>query len=113
MNGVDWQAVRAPTRGCLPLLGSREDLNYLIGEMIAEMSNSHTYVAGGDGAIRPSACPTGLSRESTTASTPPPAAMYSRASTPATTPALTTAHRSREPGVDVRTGDFLLAIDGA
>lgn len=48
MNGVDWQAVHDNYVKLLPTLGSREDLNYLIGEMIGEMSNSHTYVGGGD-----------------------------------------------------------------
>ncbi|MEO1969687.1 MAG: S41 family peptidase [Sphingomonadaceae bacterium] len=48
MNGVDWQAVHDKYVKLLPTLGSREDLNYLIGEMIGEMSNSHTYVGGGD-----------------------------------------------------------------
>ncbi|HTX50001.1 MAG TPA: PDZ domain-containing protein, partial [Caulobacteraceae bacterium] len=48
MNGVDWQAVHDSYARLLPELGSREDLNYLIGEMLGEMSNSHTYVGGGD-----------------------------------------------------------------
>jgi tricorn protease len=48
MNGVDWPAVRQSYDKLVPLLGSREDLNYLIGQMIGEMSNSHTYVGGGD-----------------------------------------------------------------
>jgi tricorn protease len=48
MNGVDWPAVRENYRKLVPLLGSREDLNWLIGQMIGEISNSHTYVGGGD-----------------------------------------------------------------
>ena len=48
MNGVDWHAVRDAYAKLLPLLGSREDLNYLIGEILGEISNSHTYVGGGD-----------------------------------------------------------------
>jgi tricorn protease len=48
MNGVDWPAVRAQYEKLLPLVGSRTDLNYLIGELIGELSNSHTYVGGGD-----------------------------------------------------------------
>jgi tricorn protease len=48
MNGVDWQAVHGSYAKLLPLLGSREDLNYLIGQLIGEISNSHTYVGGGD-----------------------------------------------------------------
>ena len=48
MNGVDWKAVHDNYAKLLPTLGSREDLNYLIGQMLGEMSNSHTYVGGGD-----------------------------------------------------------------
>ena len=48
MNGVDWQAVRAAYAKLLPLAGSRGDLNFLIGEVIGELGNSHTYVGGGD-----------------------------------------------------------------
>jgi tricorn protease len=48
INGVDWKAVHDNYLKLLPLLGSREDLNYLIGQMLGEMGNSHTYVGGGD-----------------------------------------------------------------
>ena len=48
MNGEDWNAVRDSYRKLLPLAGSREDLNYLIGQMLGEIGNSHTYVGGGD-----------------------------------------------------------------
>jgi len=48
INGVDWKAVHDSYRKLLPLAASREDLNYLIGQMLGEMGNSHTYVGGGD-----------------------------------------------------------------
>ena len=48
MNEVDWQGVHDNYAKLLPTLGSREDLNYLIGQMISELSNSHTYVGDGD-----------------------------------------------------------------
>ncbi|HXY40200.1 MAG TPA: S41 family peptidase [Vicinamibacteria bacterium] len=48
MNDVDWPAVRASYARLLPLAGSRGDVNYLVGEMLGELSNSHTYVGGGD-----------------------------------------------------------------
>jgi tricorn protease len=48
MNGVDWNAVHTAYSALLPLVGSRGDLNYVIGEMLGEISNSHTYVGGGD-----------------------------------------------------------------
>ncbi len=48
MNDVDWKAVGESYGKLVPMMGCRQDLNYLIGQMIAELSNSHTYVWGGD-----------------------------------------------------------------
>ncbi|HEY4115677.1 MAG TPA: S41 family peptidase [Rhizomicrobium sp.] len=48
MNGVDWPAVHDHYARFVPLVGSRDDLNYVIGEVQGELSNSHTYVGGGD-----------------------------------------------------------------
>jgi tricorn protease len=48
MNGVDWDEVHTRYAKLLPYVGHREDLNYLIGEIQGELSNSHTYVGGGD-----------------------------------------------------------------
>ncbi len=48
MHGYDWQALRAKYEPLLAHVGHRSDLNYLIGEMIAELNVSHAYVAGGD-----------------------------------------------------------------
>ena len=93
-------------------MGHREDLNYLIGEIQGELSNSHTYVGGGDlnddtqaGGDRPPGC--GL-----TASTRSPAATTSRRSIRATTPAPDFSSPLTEPGIDVHDGDYLLAVDG-
>lgn len=48
MNGVDWNEIYDRYGKLLPLVGSRSDLNYLIGEIQGELGNSHTYVGGGD-----------------------------------------------------------------
>jgi len=48
MNGVDWKAEGEKYAKLVPELGCREDLNYLIGELIGELENSHCYVWGGD-----------------------------------------------------------------
>jgi len=48
MNGVDWPAERDRYAPLLPHLADRYDFTYLIGEMIAELGNSHTYTGGGD-----------------------------------------------------------------
>ncbi|MGC1483045.1 MAG: PDZ domain-containing protein [Candidatus Acidiferrum sp.] len=48
MTGHDWNKIGARYEALLPWVAHRSDLNYLIGELIAELSTSHTYVGGGD-----------------------------------------------------------------
>jgi tricorn protease len=48
MHGNDWAAVRDKYAVLLPWIHSRDDLNYLIGEMIGELNVGHAYVGGGD-----------------------------------------------------------------
>ncbi len=47
MNGVNWEAVREKYAPLVPYAASRYDLTYILGEMIGELSNSHTYTGGG------------------------------------------------------------------
>ena len=60
MNGRNWVAIGRKYGKLVPEIGSREDLNYLIGEMIGELGNSHTYVWGGDDDYTGKYNPTGL-----------------------------------------------------
>ncbi len=48
MNGNDWAAIGAKFRAWLPELNSRQELNWLLSQMVGELSVSHTYVSGGD-----------------------------------------------------------------
>jgi tricorn protease len=48
MNGVDWQKMHDKYAALLPAVADRYTLTYIMGEMIGELSNSHTYVGGGD-----------------------------------------------------------------
>ena len=48
MNGVDWAKERERYAPLLPYVADRYDLTYILGEMVGELSNSHTYVGGGD-----------------------------------------------------------------
>ncbi len=48
MNGVDWEKIRDKYAQLLPSVADRYTLTYIMGEMIGELSNSHTYVGGGD-----------------------------------------------------------------
>ncbi len=48
MNGVDWQKVHDQYAQLLPYVGDRYSLTYIMAGMIGELSNSHTYVGGGE-----------------------------------------------------------------
>jgi tricorn protease len=48
MNGVDWQKIHDKYAQLLPYVADRYSLTYIMGDMIGELSNSHTYVGGGD-----------------------------------------------------------------
>ena len=62
MHGHDWQALREKYAPLVAHVRHRSDLNYVLGEMIAELNVGHAYIAGGDtGApARPSAALPGL-----------------------------------------------------
>ncbi len=47
MNGVDWSVQRAKYAALLPYVQHRNDLTYIIGELIGELNNGHAYVGGG------------------------------------------------------------------
>lgn len=53
MHGYDWQALRAKYEPMLASVGDRSDLNYLLGQMVAELNVGHAYVAGGDLGLPP------------------------------------------------------------
>lgn len=48
MHGYDWDALRKQYEPLLAEVGHRSDLNYVIGELIAELNIGHAYVTGGD-----------------------------------------------------------------
>jgi tricorn protease len=48
MNGYDWEAIRREYEPLVKYVADRSDLNSLLGDMIAELSNSHSYIQGGD-----------------------------------------------------------------
>ncbi len=109
MNGVAWQAVHDSYVKLLPLVGSREDLVYLIGEIQGEIGNSHTYVGGGDEDDPTQAVSTALlgvdfglsGNRYTFTRIYPGDNTRSKYRSPLT-----------EPGVDVHQGDVLLAVNG-
>ncbi len=48
MHGVDWAAMKNHYGSLLASAVTRWDVNYIIGELISELNSSHTYRGGGD-----------------------------------------------------------------
>ena len=48
MHGVDWVAMRKQYGDMIQYAVTRNDVNFLLGELIAELNASHTYNGGGD-----------------------------------------------------------------
>ncbi len=48
MHGVDWNEMKDRYGKLIDYAITRWDVNYVLGELIGEMSSSHTYVGGGD-----------------------------------------------------------------
>jgi tricorn protease len=48
MHGYDWAKLRGKYAPLLDYVGHRADLNYVISEMIAELTVQHAYIEGGD-----------------------------------------------------------------
>jgi tricorn protease len=48
MHGIDWKAVGERYRKLIDACVTRWDVSYLIGELIGELSSSHTFNSGGD-----------------------------------------------------------------
>lgn len=59
MHGVNWKKMHDKYAILLPYARTKEDVNYLIGELIGELNVGHAYINGGD-CIRPKRIETGL-----------------------------------------------------
>ena len=109
MHGVDWKAMKEKYAVLLPYVKNRQDLTYLIGEMIGELNCGHAYVNTGE-MDRPKRIKTGLlgaeiSRDKSgffRLEKILPGESWS----PSLRSPLT------EPGIKAQVGDFIVAIDG-
>ena len=48
MQGVDWKKMHEKYAVLIPWVNNRNDLNYIIGELIGELNVGHAYTGGGD-----------------------------------------------------------------
>ena len=110
MHGYDWTAIREQYRPWLAHVKHRSDLNYVIGEMIAELNVGHAYISGGDYEIpdRPRVALMGadLALDSDSGRYRIARILSGQNEESEYRAPLT------EIGVDAREGDYLLAIDG-
>jgi len=109
MHGLDWEAIKRRYEALLPYVVNREDLNYVIGEMIAELNASHTYVGGGD-IERPEQISVGLLGCDFEPDTENDAYRISKIYEGAAWDAEVRSPLC-QPGIDVNEGDYLLAVN--
>jgi len=110
MVGVDWKAIRERYSQLVPYVAHRSDLTYILGEMIGELCTSHTYVGGGD-MPRPKTVSIG---HLGVIFEPDQASGYYRIKTILRGENWKEDTRSplTEPGVNVKEGEYIVAIDG-
>lgn len=109
MLGLNWKAIGDKYAAMLPSVGHRSDLNYIFGMLIGELGTGHAYVQGGDmGSMpsQPTAAMLGADFESE--------GRYVKVKRILTGVDYASNTRSplAEQGVDVRNGDYLVAING-
>jgi tricorn protease len=110
MHGFDWEGLRKQYEPLLQYAAHRTDVTYVISEMIAELTVQHAYVEGGDYTIppRPRVALPGARFELDKASNRFRIAKIFEGQNEED------AYRSplTEIGVDVKVGDYVLAING-
>ncbi|PYV94235.1 MAG: hypothetical protein DMG89_25965 [Acidobacteria bacterium] len=110
MNGVDWPKMHDKYAQLLPDVADRYSLTYIMGEMIGELSNSHTYVGGGD---LPELHPVNIGLLGVDFEVDKASGIYRIKKI---YPGENWDHDLRspltEPGVNVKEGDYLIAVNG-
>lgn len=110
MNGVDWAKERDKYSQLLPYVANRYDLTYILGEMIGELSNSHTYVGDGDS---PDLHPVNVGQLGVDLETDAEHSLYRfKKIYPGENWQASLRSPLTEPGVNVKEGDYLLAVNG-
>jgi tricorn protease len=110
MHGQDWDNIHERYAKLLPYVAHRSDLNYVLGEMISELTVQHTYIVGGDFQLPPRPHPglPGARFDADTAS--------GRYRITKIFDGQNEEENYRSPltevGVDAKPGDYVLAING-
>ncbi|MDR1645180.1 MAG: PDZ domain-containing protein [Tannerellaceae bacterium] len=110
MHGVDWKAMKQKYAPLIPYVKHRLDLNYVIGEMIAELNCGHAYVTPGE-IDRAERISTGLLGAEVARD---PGSGFFRLTKILPGASWNKDLRSplTEPGIEAQAGDYIVAIDG-
>ena len=110
MNGVDWQKMHDKYAQLLPWVADRYSLTYILGDMIGELSNSHTYVGGGD---YPDLHPVSVGLLGVDFDLDQASGMYRiKKIYPGENWDAELRSPLTEPGIKVKEGDYVLAVNG-
>ncbi len=109
MHGVDWDAMYRRYEPLVPYVADRADLDYIISELIGELNVGHAYMTPSPEMARPQRVEVALLGAEFQAD-----GQYYRISNIFPGENWHEEYRSplTVPGVDVREGDYLIAIDG-
>ena len=109
LHGVDWELMKVRYGRLLDSAVTRWDVNYAIGELIGELNSSHTYRSGGD-LENPSSRGVGYLGCDFVLTN----GLYqiSRIIEPSSWDASEVRSPLQQPGLNVKTGDYLLAVNG-
>lgn len=113
MHGVDWKAVGDRYLAMVDFANSREDVGYIISEMISELNVGHAYYNGREGGGGPSVSVGMLGVDWETGMGTDGKPVYRIKHIVGGAPWDTDARNPlQELGVDVKDGDYLLAVNG-
>lgn len=109
MHGVDWNEVHEKYRALIPYVNHRTDLTYLIGEMIGELSIGHAYSQNGEHPT-PTRIPMGMLGANVTKDA---SGFFQITSiTEGANWDKSTRSPLTMPGINVKKGDYIIAING-
>lgn len=113
MHRVNWNAVRDQYSKMLDDAASREDISYIISEMISELNVGHAYYSGGDVESQPSVSVgmLGCDFELVPANGDQPAAYRIKRIISGAAWDSDARGPLSQPGVKVKTGDYLMAVN--
>lgn len=111
MHGLDWDQMKEKYGRLIEFASCRQDVQFIIGELIGELNTSHTYVFGGDQKRKADRVNIGLLGATYQADRKNKRYQFEKI--------YQTADWSRgiyppltKPGVDVHVGDYLLKVNG-